>query len=434
MKKQYQISKRRAAERFQKWAEANPVPIQLTFPTAGIAELAQQSLGDLLRSVGRTFIETVMESEVVELVGARSQPSAERGAYRWGKEAGFCIIDGQRVPIDRPRVRSSQHNREIPLGSYELFHRASLVEETVWQKVMYGLTMRNYKEVVQQFSDAYGLEKSTTSDHFIEASRRKLEELMKRELADVSLTVMLIDGTIFKGQNLVVAIGVDRLGNKILLGLHQGTTENATAVSGLLGELAGKGVDFNKPRLYLVDGGKAIRAAIRSFAGDAAFVQRCQVHKMRNVAEYLPEAQRPAVKFKMRAAYQMPEATDARQALYRLHDELMEENPSAAGSLAEGLEETLMVPELRLTPRLRQTLASTNAIESSFSVVAKICTQVKRWQGRDHRLRWVASALLFAESRWHKICGYRHMSSLVHALDAAYRLRCAHQAAAARAA
>ena len=121
MKKQYQINKRRAAERFQKWAEANRVPIQLTFPTAGIAELAQQSLGDLLRSVGRTFIETVMESEVVELVGARSQPSAERGAYRWGKEAGFCIIDGQRVPIDRPRVRSSQHNREIPLAVMNCF-------------------------------------------------------------------------------------------------------------------------------------------------------------------------------------------------------------------------------------------------------------------------------------------------------------------------
>jgi putative transposase len=434
VKKQYQISKRRAAERFQKWAEANAVPIQLTFPTAGIAELAEQSLGDLLRKVGRTFIETVMESEVIELVGERSQPRAERDAYRWGKETGFCIIDGQRVPVDRPRVRSAQHNREIPLGSYELFQRASLMEETVWQKVMYGLTMRSYKEVVQQFSDAYGLEKSTTSDHFIEASRRKLEELMKRKLTDVSITVMLIDGTIFKGQNLVVAVGVDRLGNKILLGLHQGSTENAAVVSGLLGELSERGVDFNQPRLYLVDGGKAIRTAIRDFAGDAAFVQRCQVHKIRNVAEYLPEAQRHAVKFKMRAAYQMPEAEDARRALYRLHDELMEANPSAASSLAEGLEETLTVSELRLTPRLRQTLASTNAIESSFSTVEKICAQVKRWQGRDHRLRWVASALLFAESRWHKISGYRHMSTLVQGLDAAYRLRCAHQAAAARAA
>lgn len=431
MKRQYQISEKIAAERFQRWAEANPVPIQLTFPTAGIAELAQQSLGDLLRSVGKVFIQTVMENEVIDLVGARSQPSADRSAYRWGSESGFCIIDGQRVPIDRPRVRSRQHNREIPLGSYELFQRASLVQETVWQKIMFGLTMRSYKEVVQQFCDAYGLEKSTISEHFIEASRRKLEELMKRSLADVSLTVMLIDGTVFKGQSLVVALGVDRLGNKIVLALRQGATENAAVVSGLLGELAERGVDFNQPRLYLVDGSKAIRAAIRSFAGDAAFVQRCQVHKIRNVTEYLPEAQRHAVKFKMRAAYLLPEAADARQALYRLHDELMEANPSAAGSLMEGLEETLTISELRLTPRLRRTLASTNAIESGFSTVAKICTQVKRWQGRDHRLRWVASSLLFAESKWSKVFGYRHMPMLVHALDAAYRLRTTHQAAAA---
>jgi transposase-like protein len=384
--------------------------------------------------VGKVFIETVMENEVIGLVGARSQPNAERSAYRWGTESGFCIIDGQRVPVDKPRVRNRQNDREIPLGSYELFQRASLVEETVWRKIMHGLTMRSYKEVVQQFSDAYGLAKSTTSEHFIEASRRKLEELLKRSLGGISLTVMLIDGTVFKGQNLVVAVGIDRLGNKMVLGLRQGATENAAVVSGLLGELAERGVDFNQPRLYLVDGSKAIRAAIRSFAGDAAFVQRCQVHKIRNVAAYLPEAERPAVKFKMRAAYQMPEAADARQALYRLHDELMEANPSAAASLSEGLDETLTVSELRLTLRLRRSLASTNAIESGFSTVGKICLQVKRWHGRDHRLRWVASGLLFAESRWHKVTGYRHIPVLVHALDAAYQLRSAHQAAAASAA
>jgi transposase-like protein len=171
------------------------------------------------------------------------------------------------------------------------------------------------------------------------------------------------------------------------------------------------------PTFICWSGSLALRAAVISFAGDAAFIQRCQVHKIRNVAEYLPEAQRPGVKFRMRAAYLQPEVVDAKNALYKLHDELMEVNPSAAGSLAKGLEETLTVTELRLTPRLRQTLSSTNAIESSFSVVGKICTQVKRWQGSDHRLRWVASALLFAESRWNKLHGYRHMPVLVNALS-----------------
>jgi putative transposase len=165
MKKQYQISKRRAAERFEQWAKSNPIPIQLTFPTAGIAELAQHSLGDLLRSVGKIFISEVMESEVRELAGSRSQPDPERGAYRWGSEAGFCIIDGQRVPINRPRVRSRLQNCEIPLGSYEMFQRSSLMDETVWHKIMHGLTMRSYKEVVQQFADAYGMEKNATCQH-----------------------------------------------------------------------------------------------------------------------------------------------------------------------------------------------------------------------------------------------------------------------------
>lgn len=423
MKKQYQINKQRAAKQFQNWAASNDEPIQLTFSTADIAELAQSSLGDLLRAVGKLFIESVMEAEVEHIVGRRSKRNQERGAYRWGTEAGFCVIDGQRVPIARPRIRNRQNNREIPLGSYELFQRASLIEETVWHKIMHGLTMRSYKEVVQQFADAYGLEKSTTSDHFIEASRRKLEQLMKRSLTDIPLAVLIVDGTIFQGEHMIVAIGIDRFGHKIVLGLRQGATENATVVGGLLGELAERGVDFNQPRLYVIDGSKAIRRAISNFAGDAAFFQRCQVHKIRNVAEYLSEPERPALKFRMRAAYQMTELVDARNALFKLHDELLQRNPSAAGSLAEGLDETLTVTDLRLTPKLRQALATTNGIESGFSIVEKICRQVKRWQGRDHRLRWIGSALLFAESRWNRLHGYRHMPVLINALDSAYRVR-----------
>jgi putative transposase len=433
VKKQYQISKRRAAARFEEWAKSNPVPIQLTFPTAGIAELAQNSLGDLLRSVGRIFIESVMESEVREIAGERSKRYGLRGVYRWGSESGFCVIDGQRVPIDRPRLRSREKNKEIPLGSYELFQRASLMDETVWSKIMLGLTMRSYKEVVQQFADAYGLEKSATSDHFVEASRGKLKQLMTRSLKDIPLSAILIDGTIFKGQSMIVAIGIDCLGHKLVLGMEQGATENTTVVQGLLGQLSERGVDFNKPRLYLLDGSKALRAAVINFAGDAAFIQRCQVHKIRNVTEYLPEAQRSGVKYRMRSAYLKTDTVDAKNELFKLHDELMEINPSAAASLAEGLDETLTVIDLRITPRLCQTLSSTNVIESGFSLVAKICTQVKRWQGRDHRLRWVASSLLFAETRWNKLHGYRHMPALIKALDVAYRLR-VEKAAAAHAA
>jgi len=432
LKKPYQISRRVAAEKFRKFALTSPVPIQLTFPIAEVVELAETSLGNLLRSVGKMFIETVMEAEVEHLVGKRSEPNPDRSTYRWGSEDGFCIIDGQRVPLHRPRLRS-RTKKEVPLGSYEMFQRTSLLDDTVWQKIMLGLTMRSYKEVVQQFSDAYGLEKSTTSEHFVRASREKLKQLLERSLNGISIAVMVIDGTIFKGQNLVVAVGIDPSGRKLVLGLRQGATENATVVGALLGELNERGLDFTAPRLYLVDGSKAIRAAIRNYAGDAAFVQRCQVHKIRNVVEHIPEADRPTVKYRMRVAYSVQEAADGRRLLYQLHDELLQSNPSAAGSLAEGLDEVLTVSELRLTPKLRQALSSTNCIESGFSVVDQICQQVKRWQGSDHRQRWVGSALLFAESRWNRIYGYRHMPVLVNALNTAYRLRCAQNAATLKA-
>ena len=285
MKKTYQIAHQRSAEKFRKFALSTPTPIQLTFPLAEVAELAQASLGDLLRGVGKVFIETVMEAEVEHLAGKRSQPNPQRNIYRWGMEEGYCFIDGQRVPLQRPRLRT-RTKKEVPLGSYQMFQRSSLLNDTVWNKIMLGLTMRSYKEVVQQFADAYGLEKSTTCEHFIEASRKKLTELLERSLAGLSIVVVMIDGTIFKGQNLVVAIGIDATGRKLVLGLRQGATENATVVGALLGELMERGLDFTTPRLYIVDGSKEIRAAIRNYAGDRERLLDCRAH--------LPAGEMPA--------------------------------------------------------------------------------------------------------------------------------------------
>jgi putative transposase len=160
VKKEYQIQAQRAVEQFEAWADGNADPVQLTFDTPEMVRLAQQGLGELLPRVGKLIIENVMECEVEQLAGKRSRPDPKRSAYRWGSEAGYLIIDRQKVPVAKPRVRNVQHNREIPLGSYELFQRASLIEESVWQKIMYGLTTRSYKEVVQQFAEAYGLKKA----------------------------------------------------------------------------------------------------------------------------------------------------------------------------------------------------------------------------------------------------------------------------------
>ena len=432
MKKQYQISKRRALDEFKRWAKTNEHPVQVTFPTTDIVELAERGLGELLRKVGRLFIENVIEAEVEEIVGVRSQRNRIRKAYRWGRDEGFCIIDGQRVPLSRPRVRSRINDRELPLGSYELFQRASLMDETVWSNIMHGLSTRQYKEVVQQFADAFGLEKTSISEHFIAASRKRFEQLTTRSLRDMKFCALLVDGTIFKQQSLIVAIGVDFSGRKLVLGLRQGATENATVVSELLGDLASRGLDFGEPRLYVIDGSKALRTAIAKHAGDTAFFQRCQVHKVSNVSEYLPERDRAAVKFRMRSAYAMAEASLAKEALLRLHDDLLKANPSAAASLAEGLDHTLTIHELGVRGRLRQSLCCTNGIESSFSTVERICAQVKRWQAGDHRLRWVASALLFAEARWNRLHGHAYIPGLRNAMQAAYKERCRHRKALLR--
>jgi len=260
------------------------------------------------------------------------------------------------------------------------------------------------------------VEKSAVSENFIEASREKLRELMERPLGDLNLCAVLIDGTPFRDRQLIVALGIGQDGRKTVLGLREGATENATVVSELLADLASRGLDFTVPRLYVLDGSKALAAAVRRHAGEAAFIQRCQVHKRRNVIDHLPEEHKPAVKKKLQNAYAMTEYADARRALERLHRELMELNPSAARSLEEGMEETLTVHRLRVPPKLRRTLASTNVIESAFSIVETVCRNVKRWRAGDHVERWVGSGLVVAERQFHKIRGYREIPSLLTSL------------------
>jgi len=309
--------------------------------------------------------------------------------------------------------------KEVPLGSYELLQRASLMEESVWKKIMHGLTTRRYSQIVEELEQAYGIRKSTISEHFIEASRQRLDKLLARPLGEYAFCAMLIDGTPFGDQQLITAMGVTVHGQKLVLGLRQGATENATVVRQLLADLQERGVDFDVPRLYVLDGGKALFAGVRQAAGKAAVIQRCQIHKIRNVIGHLPEEHHGHVRQRLYCAYNMREYSEARRLLDLLHRDLMDLNPSAARSLEEGLNETLTIHRLRLPPLLRTSFASTNLIESAFSVVETVCRNVKRWQGGDQYLRWVGSGLIFAESRWYRVQGYREISVLVKELELA---------------
>ena len=204
----------------------------------------------------------------------------------------------------------------------------------------------------------------------------------------------------------------------MILGLRQGATENATVVGELLGDLVHRGLDFSEPRLYILDGGKALTAAVKKHAGESAAIQRCQVHKRRNVLDHLTDEQKPAVEQRLHAAYALEDHAAAKQALNTLHRQLMDLNPSAARSLGEGMEETLTVHRLHFPMQLRKTLASTNVIESAFSIVEQVCKNVKRWHGGDQRERWVGSGLLVAQKQFRKVTGHKQIPALIRELEA----------------
>jgi putative transposase len=275
MKRRYQIEQQRAVLQFRRLATEQNPNIQMVLPLAEIVSLLQQGVGNLLRQAGLELMHLVMDEEVKSLAGERHEQHEGRRTHRWGKEYGYCVVDGQKVPIRRTRLRS-RDKREQRLGSYELFQRSGPMQAGVWDKMTRGLSTRNYGAVVKDFHDAYGIEKSAVSENFIEASREKVKELMERPLGELRLCAVLIDGTPFKDRQMIVALGIGCDGSKMVLGIREGATENAAVVNALLSELVERGLDFSTPRLYILDGGKALHAAVRRHAGEAAFIQRCQ--------------------------------------------------------------------------------------------------------------------------------------------------------------
>jgi len=415
MKKPYQIESQRAVKQLAEMAaEGNPA-VQMVLPQAEMIGWLRKGVGELIRQAGLQLMELMMQEEVRALAGEPHQRHAARTATRWGSERGYCVVMGQKVPIQRPRVRNAD-DKEVRLGSYEMFHRGAPLTETVWEKLMLGLSTRKYGDAVREFTEAYGLEKSAISEHFIEASRTKLKALMERRLDKVRLCALMIDATPFQGQQMVAALGIGEDGRKTILGIRQGATENATVVGELLSDLVERGLDFTEPRLYVLDGGKALSAAVKKHAGESASIQRCQVHKRRNVLDHLTDEQRPLAAKKLNAAYALEDYAAAKQALEHLHRELMDLNP--ARSLAEGMEETLTVHRLHLPMQLRKTMASTNVIESAFSIVEQVCKNVKRWHGGDQRERWVGSGLLVAEKQFRRVQGHKQIPALIKELEA----------------
>jgi len=416
LERPYQIEDRRAMQRFETSLKDRESPVQLLLPALEIAAAMREGVGELIRRAGLELISLLMEQEVETVVGKRHAPAPGRTAYRWGQDEGWCRIDGQKVPVKRPRAREVD-GKEVKLGSYVSFQHDPQFHPKLWHEVMRGLSTRNYGRTVRRFAEAYGIEKSAVSEQFVEASRKKLRQLLERDLSELDLCAVMMDGISFDGETFVVALGIGKDGRKTILGLRQGASENATVVNELCADLEHRGLDFQQARLYVLDGSKALATAVRKRAGEAAFIQRCELHKRRNVLGHLPDEHQPFIEQKLVAAWGMFSYEEAKKALEAVHAELERINPSAARSLAEGLEETLTIHRLSVPETLRKTLFSTNPIESAFSVVEEKCGRVKKWQGGDMKLRWVASGLLFVEEQFRKVKGYRDIPQLIAALN-----------------
>jgi putative transposase len=398
----------------------------------GLPPRVQEALGELVSSaregllalsvgVGLGVLAELMEEEVDEVVGAKGKHDPERTAVRHGHEAGEVTLGGRRVQVDRPRVRSADDEREVPLRTYRHFADRDPLSRLVLEQMLAGVSTRRFertREPVGAEVDAVArsTSRSAVSREFVARTRENLIGLMSRPLDDVRLAVLMLDGIELKGRCFVVALGVTTDGVKLPLGLGDGSTENATVAKELLSNLAARGLDLGQRVLCVIDGAKGLRKAIDEVLGPVS-VQRCVRHKERNVLDHLPERDRPPVKERLRRAWALDDHERALDELRSLAGELERSHPGAAASLREGMTETLTVTRLGIKGSLRRTLQSTNPCESMIETVRRTSRNVKRWQSGDMCLRWTAAGMLEAERQFRKIIGYRDLAKLALAIE-----------------
>jgi putative transposase len=403
-------------------ATESPLPAQVQEALGELVGAAREGLLALSVGVGLGVVHELMELEVDEVVGPKSKHDPDRFAVRHGHEDGSMTLGGRRVQVRRPRMRTADDERELPVKSYEYFADRDPLTRAVMDRMLAGVSTRKFAGVGEPVGDeveqgSSATSKTSVSEMFVERTQTALEELMGRRLDDVRLAVMMLDGMEIAERTHVVALGITTDGVKIPLGLWEGSTENATLARTLLADLVDRGLDPEQAILFVIDGGKALRRAIRDVFGEHALVHRCHRHKERNVCDLLPERDRDQVRARMRATWALTDPELARQRLQLLAGELERSWPDAAASLREGMAETLTLMRLGITGQLAKTLCSTNPCESMIEIVRYTQRNVKRWREGDMRRRWTAAGMLVAEQQFRRIIGYRDLAKLVIAIE-----------------
>src|SRR3984893_14360348 len=382
--------------------------------------LVREALYETVIGAGLACVDEALEAERVALCGARYEHAVDRKALRAGHAGSSLVLGGRRVAVNRPRARSVE-GRELRLPSWRGWSGRDPLDERALEQMVLGVSTRGYARSLEPLPEAVtvrGVSKSAVSERFVYGTERKLAELMSRDLRQLHVVALLIDGVHFGEHVVLAAVGVDAQGDKHILGLREGATENAAAVRALLADLVERGLATDRSLLIVIDGAKALPKAVVEVFGAHALIQRCREHKRRNVTDALPEALRAAVRSGMNQAYATRDAKRARRQLETLARQLEHQHPGAAASLREGLGETLTVMRLGLPENLERVLSSTNLIENLFGRVREIGRRVKRWQNGTMVLRWTAAGVLEAERGFRKLVGYRAMPILVAALRA----------------
>ena len=397
------------------------VPEQVSVALAELAGEVQEGLLALAVGTGLQVMAAMMEADVTAVCGPKGRHDPERTATRHGHGAGSVSLGGRRVPVSRPRTRATDGSGELPVASYELFSQTEVLGRMAMERMLAGLSTRRYPVGLEPVGTrieqaATATSKSAVSRRFVAATETALAQLLAADLSTLDLVGLMIDGVHFGEHTCVVALGIGIDGTKHPLSLVEGSTENATLVTELIVGLRERGLDVTRPILVVLDGSKALRRAVLDVF-DRPVLGRCQLHKIRNVEDRLPEKMRSVVASRMRQAYHADSALAAEAELTALATELDRTHPGAAASLREGLDETLTVLRLNLPPTLARTLRSTNAIESMISICRDHASNVKRWRDGQMALRWCAAGMVEASKQFRRVNGHLHLRALRDTLE-----------------
>lgn len=395
------------------------VPTTRHLPLVDLLVDTRTELLELAVRSGMKVLEAMMEEDRVALCGARYAHEPEQPASRAGTVGSEVVLGGRKVALRRPRVRADGH--EVALPTFQAMAHTDPLNRRVVEQMLVGVTTRQYARSLEPLGEGMasrGTSKSAVSRRFVVQTAAQLEKWRSRSLADLDLVALLIDGLHVSDHCLVAAMGIDATGQKHVLGLWDGATENAALCHSLLANLQSRGLRTDRSLLVVLDGSKALHKAVRQLFGESALIQRCQVHKMRNVLDHLPEHQRASAHAALARAYGSTDVPKARRLLHDLARRLEDDYPSAAESIREGLDETLTVLALHLSDRLQRSLTTTNAIESLMSRTRHIKHNVKRWRNGKMIVRWVAVGILEAVKGFRRLKGCADMPTLVAALRA----------------